>query len=298
MKDDVKMVQDPPRVDVDASVINRSMLVFISMRKFLTKCNVCYALDNLFCTRLGCGWNIWPLCMWLTWEGVGGVTFHILGWPTLSRWTMRVCVSATRNVGSRRRRRGRRRRRWRRRRRRRRRRSTGHIPHSGAAASPWWPGGARPCISVCTTWQGGPGLGRPAGCPKFYLAGPRPPLSPAGSNHRHAATALQHSDQQLVTSKRLTNHLFQITACLVRMAEKEAVGRPWVDLWGRSWRSWWSELLGRLCDNMDSKMRERFQHRLSPQLFSSGSKRAQWQRNASAFIFPVKCKESSFSWEF
>ena len=52
MKDDVKMVQDPPRVDVDASVINRSMLVFISMRKFLTKCNVCYALDNLFCTRL------------------------------------------------------------------------------------------------------------------------------------------------------------------------------------------------------------------------------------------------------
>ena len=48
MKDDVKMVQGPPRVDVDASVINRSMLVFISMRKFLTKCNVCYALDNLF----------------------------------------------------------------------------------------------------------------------------------------------------------------------------------------------------------------------------------------------------------
>ena len=39
MKDDVKMVQDPPRVDVDASVINRSMLVFISMCKFLTKCN-------------------------------------------------------------------------------------------------------------------------------------------------------------------------------------------------------------------------------------------------------------------
>ena len=41
MKDDVKMFQSPPRVDVDASVINRSMLVFISMCKFLTKCNVC-----------------------------------------------------------------------------------------------------------------------------------------------------------------------------------------------------------------------------------------------------------------
>ena len=147
-------------------------------------------------------------------------------------WSARVCESAARNSGSSRRRRRRRKRRKRRRRRgrwrrrRRRRRSTGHIPHSGAAASPWWPGGARPCISVCTTWQGGPGLGRPAGCPKFYLAGPRPPLSPAGSNHRHAATALQHSDQQLVTSNRLTDHLFQITACLVRMAEKEAVGRP------------------------------------------------------------------------
>ena len=33
MKDDVKMVQGPPSVDVDASVINRSMLVFIPMRK-------------------------------------------------------------------------------------------------------------------------------------------------------------------------------------------------------------------------------------------------------------------------
>ena len=63
MKDDVKMVQGPPSVDVDASVINRSMLVFISMCKLLTKCNVCCALDNLFCTRLGFGWNIWPLCM-------------------------------------------------------------------------------------------------------------------------------------------------------------------------------------------------------------------------------------------
>ena len=64
MKDDVKMVQGPPSVDVDGTVINRSTLVFISMCKLLTKCNVCCcALDNLFCTRLGCGWNIWPLCM-------------------------------------------------------------------------------------------------------------------------------------------------------------------------------------------------------------------------------------------
>ena len=58
MKDDVKMVQGPPSVDVDGTVINRSMLVLISMCKFF-----CCALDNLFCTRLGFGWNIWPLCM-------------------------------------------------------------------------------------------------------------------------------------------------------------------------------------------------------------------------------------------
>ena len=62
MKDDVKMVQGPPSVDVDGSVIKRSTLVFISI-SILTKCNVCCPLDNLFCTRLGCGWNIWPLCM-------------------------------------------------------------------------------------------------------------------------------------------------------------------------------------------------------------------------------------------
>ena len=48
MKDDVKMVQGPPSVDVDGTVINRSTLVFIWICKLLTKCNVCCALDNLF----------------------------------------------------------------------------------------------------------------------------------------------------------------------------------------------------------------------------------------------------------
>ena len=142
-----------------------------------------------------------------------------------------MCESAARNSGSsRRRRRGRRRRcrrRWRGRRRRgrrrrRRRRSTGHIPHSGAAASPGGAGEEEGLVSVCTT--GATLLPAQVGWkastwPARGLLSPPPPPAGSSSNHRHAATThlrdwAATGDCQQTPPCRCFIQLFQISAHL------------------------------------------------------------------------------------